>query len=195
MAHSMGAYLTASYGIKNPDFCKKLIMVLPGGITNHKKEVSIPRYFERLWEQNISPFSLVRNASFYGSKLVSGWSFRRFAKLSENEKNLLHKYVYGIFQAPGSGEYMLNYLLKPGANPRYPMTERDLGKCDAEFKWWYGEEDWMNVAGGEKCTAKLNKVGKKSTVVEIENAGHHIYLDNPQLFNKMLINEMNEMEK
>lgn len=195
LAHSMGAYLMASYGIKKPDFCKKLVMVSPAAITNHKSKVVIPKYFERLWERNISPFSLVRNAQFYGSKLVSGWTYRRFAKLPIKERDLLHKYVYGIFQSPGSGEYMLNYLLKPGAEPRKPLKDRPFEKVNFDYSWWYGTEDWMNVEGGHECTGKLRNVGKKSNVIEIANAGHHIYLDNSKAFNKFVLKEMNEMSK
>lgn len=194
LAHSMGAYLMTSYGMKvDPDFCKKLIMVSPGAVINHKLEISIPGYFGRLWEKNISPFSLVRNASFYGSKLVSGWTYRRYSNLSKDEQNLLHKYTYGIFQAPGSGEYMLNFLLKPGANPRVPLIERAYDVCNFKFRWWYGKDDWMNSTGGQICTEKLLQKGKDSKVVEIDNSGHHIYLDNYKKFNQLLIEEMIEL--
>ncbi|EGV63008.1 alpha/beta-hydrolase [Yamadazyma tenuis ATCC 10573] len=193
MAHSMGAYLMASYGINvDPDFCRRLVMVSPGGIIDHKKPIVIPAYFERLWERNISPFSLVRKASFYGSKLVSGWSYRRFSELPDSERVSLHKYVYGIFQARGSGEYMLNYLLKPGANPRHPMVDRKIERCNCQFDWWYGQDDWMNVHGGEVCSERLRRSGKSSTVVEIADAGHHVYLDNATEFNRMLVEKMRD---
>lgn len=195
LAHSMGAYLMGSYGIKNPDFCKKLVMVSPAGITGHKSKVVVPKYFERLWERNVSPFSLVRNSKFYGSKLVSGWTYRRFAKLPVKERDLLHKYVYGIFQSPGSGEYMLNFLLKPGAEPRKPLKDRPFEKANFSYSWWYGSEDWMNIAGGQDCSRKLKSLGKKSDVIEFSNAGHHIYLDNSNAFNKFVLKEMNEMVK
>lgn len=193
MAHSMGAYLMASYGFKvDPNFCKKAIIVSPGAIIDHKVKVSIPAYFERLWERNISPFSLVRAAGIWGSKLTSGWSFRRFANLSKQEKILLHRYTYAIFQGPGSGEYMLNYLLKPGANPRHPMISRDIHKTNFDFSWWYGKDDWMNKDGGYICSQKINSYhnGFKSDVMEIENSGHHIYLDNAKKFNNLLLQEM-----
>lgn len=195
MAHSMGAYLMASYGInKDPNFCRKLVMVSPGGIIDHKFKIQIPKYFERLWEHNVSPFSLVRNSHFYGSKLVSGWTYRRFAKLPMNEIELLHKYTYGIFQAPGSGEYMLNYLLKPGASPRLPMINRPIEKLKCETDWWYGTEDWMNIKGGQVCSEKLRAIGISSNVLEIANSGHHIYLDNPKTFNYLLHKNMDSME-
>lgn len=189
VAHSMGAYLMASYGIKvNPDFCKTLVMVSPGAVIKHRKQIFVPKYFARLWERNISPFTLVRKAGALGSKLVSGWSFRRFSNLDPEEAKRLHRYAYGIFQSPGSGEYMLNYLLAPGADARFPLAERDIHKLNCNVLWCYGKEDWMDIYGGQLCSKLINDHhhSKKSTVVEIENSGHHIYLDNYKKFNELI---------
>lgn len=194
MGHSMGAYLMATYGINvNPKFCRKLLMISPGAVIKHRKQIFVPKYFAKLWEQNISPFTLVRKAGPLGSKVVSGWSSRRFANLPPKEAKLLHKYAYGIFQSPGSGEYMLNYLLAPGADARFPLAERDIHKLDCEMLWCYGKEDWMDKHGGELCSNILNQKyqdSNRSTVLEIDNSGHHIYLDNPRKFNQLLLDEM-----
>ncbi|KAI5962939.1 uncharacterized protein KGF55_002731 [Candida pseudojiufengensis] len=197
MAHSMGAYLMALYGIKrDPFFCNKILMVSPGAILKHRKQIPIPGYFKKLWERNISPFSLVRKSGILGSKLVSGWSFRRFAKLSDLEKNLLHKYSYGIFSSNGSGEYMLNFLLAPGANARYPLIESGVHKLNCKISWWYGDGDWMDKKGGELCSNIINNLGKvkKSDVKIIKNSGHHIYLDNINEFNKEVLKEMDNFK-
>lgn len=196
MAHSMGAYLMATYGIRRlPHFCKKLLMVSPGAVIKHRKQVPVPAYFAKLWEQNISPFSLVRKAGPLGSKLVSMWSSRRFAHLPDDEAALLHKYAYGIFQSPGSGEYMLNFLLAPGAEARHPLIERGIHKIRCKLMWCYGKEDWMDKKGGELCSNIVNNLSgdpTSSTVCEIENAGHHLYLDNTEEFNRMMIGEMKQ---
>lgn len=194
MAHSMGAYLMATYGInKNPNFCKKILMISPGAVLKHRKQIFIPKYFAKLWEQNISPFSIVRNAGPLGSKLVSMWSSRRFAKLSLRESNLLHKYAYAIFQNKGSGEYMLNYLLAPGADARFPLIERGIHKLKCKMLWCYGKEDWMDPQGGKLSSNILNNLNNDnnfSKVIEIDDSGHHVYLDNYKKFNQLMIDEM-----
>lgn len=193
MAHSMGAYLMATYGIrKDPNFCKKIMMVSPGAVIKHREEVNVPAYFAKLWERNISPFVLVRKAGPLGSKLVSLWSSRRFANLPEEESKALHKYAYGIFQSPGSGEYMLNYLLAPGADARHPLAERGMDKLRCDFLWCYGKEDWMDVHGGELCSKIIKGEGFNSEVMEIADSGHHIYLDNIPVFNKLMVDEMDK---
>lgn len=194
LAHSMGAYLMGTYGIKvDPNFCRKLLMVSPGAIIKHRKQVAVPAYFARLWERNISPFTLVRNTGPIGSKLVSMWSHRRFADLPKEEAALLHKYAYGIFGSPGSGEYMLNYLLAPGADARHPLIERGIHKLGCKLLWWYGADDWMDMQGGVLCSNIINRYTgdpNRSTVESIPNAGHHLYLDNAHIFNKKLLDEM-----
>ncbi|EER34176.1 conserved hypothetical protein [Candida tropicalis MYA-3404] len=198
MAHSMGAYLMATYGItRDSKFCNKLLMVSPGAVIKHRKKVKVPEYFKKLWERNISPFSIVRKAGPLGSKVVSGWSSRRFAKLTSKESKLLHKYSYGIFQGSGSGEYMLNFLLAPGADARHPLIERGIHKLECDLSWWYGKEDWMDKKGGELCSDIINNtsgVAYKSDVKIIEDSGHHIYLDNIDKFNSMVTEEMKKLE-
>lgn len=197
LAHSMGAYLMATYALKHPDFCKKLMMVSPGAVMKHRHPVSVPAYFAKLWEKNISPFSLVRKAGPLGSKLVSMWSSRRFANLTPHKAKLLHKYSYGIFQRPGSGEYMLNHLLAPGADARFPLLERGVENLQCELLWCYGSHDWMDKQGGVRATALINQKHRqpRSRVCVIPNSGHHLYLDNPGEFNRLVREEMQAWTK
>lgn len=75
----------------------------------------------------------------------------------------------------------------------------------------YGEHDWMDVKGGyaakEKIDAERERLlaGKSeeerredqggAKVVIIKKAGHHVYLDNPDHFNQVMLEEMEDVEK
>ncbi|RKP30604.1 hypothetical protein METBISCDRAFT_30787 [Metschnikowia bicuspidata] len=144
--------------VKDPQFCKKILMVSPGAVIKHSKPVF-----------NTSPFTLVRKAGLSSSKIVSMGSSRRFVHLPVNEQELLHRYAYGIFQSPGSGEYMLNYLL------------RGTHKLRCKLLWCYGTEDWMDRKGGDES---------RSSVCDIPNSGHHIYLDNIEALNELVVSEL-----
>lgn len=192
VAHLMGAHLMATLAIKR-HFCRKLVMVSPGAVLKHRTPVPVPEYFAKLWNRNISPFSLVRWTGPWGSKLVSMWLARRFAGLKEAP--LLHRYAYAIFRAPGLGEYMLNYLLAPGADPRLPLLERGVHRIRLELVWMYGSHDWMDRLGGDLCLAIVNGLGTtRSTVHIVPKLGHHLYLDNPEAFNRMVLDEMERFE-
>lgn len=213
VAHSMGAYFASAYSMKYPGHITKLMLVSPAGVPRSQISITarlnrklglpddspdlmmkIPIWFNFLWECHVSPFSLVRNTGPLGPRFVSGWTSRRFANLPSNEADVMHNYVYTIFNAPGSGEYALNYLLAPGANARWPLAERakDI-TCNTE--WVYGSHDWMDRAGGIEACANIEATGRAPPPFHIvENAGHHIYLDNPKEFNKLVISLMHEVE-
>lgn len=209
MAHSLGAYLMALYASKNPTHFKKLVMCSPAGICESTTAKAIktkrpPWWYTKLWDRNISPFSLVRFSSTLGSKLTSGWSYKRFSKLlkdkrKKNEKQFeaLHRYCYSIFNKPGCGEYLLSFALRCGGDPRIPLEDTLFKKMHSgikqgsiEWLWLYGERDWMDSNGGKRVSEYLKNAGKKSEICIVPNAGHHLYFDNYEFFNSLIVREM-----
>lgn len=87
----------------------------------------LPKWLTYLWDQNISPFSIVRWSGPLGPRLVSGWTSRRFSHLPPEESKALHDYSYSLFRQRGSGEYALAYVLAPGAFARSPLIRRIQG--------------------------------------------------------------------
>jgi len=197
-SHSLGAYMSILYTIKFPNHVKKLLLISPAGIFSPKNlKLNIPKWFNYLWEQNISPFSIIRNTGPFGSLITSGWTSRRFSKLSLKEQFFLHKYTYSIFNAPGSGEYYMNSILGAGGIPKLPMIEK-IDQINCDTIWCYGDEDWMPKEGGWESIKKIKgKYNGKFTAEfkEFKNSGHHIYLDNYKDFNKFILDEMENYEK
>ena len=194
----------------------------------------LPKWLTYLWDANISPFSLVRWGGPLGPRFVSGWTSRRFSHLPSEEAKVLHDYAYSLFRQRGSGEYALAYILAPGAFARSPLIRRIHGvgrqmiapdgsttssveaaervqETGVPVVLMYGENDWMDIAGGYAAAAKIeeekNKVLKTATeeerkndrgsakVMVIKNAGHHVYLDGWEEFNDIMRKEMNEVSQ
>lgn len=181
---------------------------------------AIPGWFAWLWDTNaVSPFTMVRIGGPLGPRFVSRWTSRRFNHLPPEEAATLHVYAYNLFRQKGSGEFALTYILAPGAYARTPMIERidqvgrgqiAEGKKETGFPlvFMYGDSDWMDVAGGFASEEKIKKRIEKSLmqgteeerrdengsakVIVVKKAGHHLYLDNPDEFNKYLIKELEE---
>lgn len=185
----------------------------------------MPGWLVWLWDQNVSPFSIVRLAGPLGPRFVSGWTSRRFSHLPPEEAQALHNYSFSIFKQKGSGEYALTYLLAPGAYARRPVIHRiqDVGRQviskDESGKplekehgfpvvFMYGQNDWMDADGGHASAKKLNEASKEALsqasdkeklrergsakVIVVPKAGHHLYLDNPESFNRCMAKEMNQ---
>ncbi|KAI0967011.1 Alpha/Beta hydrolase protein [Xylaria arbuscula] len=195
---------------------------------NTPKKRPYPSWLVWLWDANVSPFSIVRLAGPLGPRFVSGWTSRRFNHLPDEEKQTLHDYAYSLFRQKGSGEYVLPYVLAPGAHARRPVINRIQGVGRQEIApatattpavketgfpivFMYGENDWMDVAGGlaseEKLKeAKANALAQASDeekkkengsckVIVVNRAGHHLYLDNPGEFNEYITKELNNTRK
>jgi cardiolipin-specific phospholipase len=184
----------------------------------------LPKWLTYLWDANISPFSIIRWTGPLGPRFVSGWTSRRFSHLPEQESEALHQYAYSLFRQRGSGEYALAYILAPGAFARSPLIRRINGvgrqnlpstpsspngltkETGIPVVMMYGENDWMDIAGGYAAEQKLKeekaKVLKTATeeekrresgttkVIIIRKAGHHVYLDGWEQFNEVMREEM-----
>ena len=192
------------------------------------------KFFAYLWDANISPFSLVRWSGPLGPRLVSGWTSRRFSQLGIDEAQALHTYAYSLMRQKGSGEYALAYVLAPGAFARSPLIRRIAGvgrqivqpdnaatnsevslaqrrESGIPIVFIYGENDWMDVAGGfaseQKLKEEKERILAKATAEEkakdqgsarvliVRNAGHHVYLDGWEEFNEVMRQEMKSVSK
>lgn len=203
--------------------------------TSRPPRRQLPKWLTYLWEANVvSPFSFVRWSGPLGPRLVSGWTSRRFSHLPAEEAQALHDYSYSLFRQRGSSEYALSHILAPGAFARSPLIRRIEGvgrqiiansnasnspnnvnlnsqsepqlETGIPIVFMYGENDWMDVAGGfaaeekilrekERILASKNEEEKKkdkadAKVVIIRKAGHHVYLDGWDQFNRVMLEEM-----
>ncbi|KAK0714847.1 Alpha/Beta hydrolase protein [Lasiosphaeris hirsuta] len=185
----------------------------------------LPSWLVWLWDANVSPFSIVRMTGPLGPRFVSGWTSRRFNHLPPDEKEALHTYSYSLFRQKGSGEYALPYILAPGAFARSPVINRiqDVGRQVVKpatgakpavretgfpIVFMYGDNDWMDVAGGFAAEEKVKqgivkallnvteeekrREGGSAKVVIVSKAGHHLYIDNADEFNAYIRKEMEE---
>ncbi|KAH7031268.1 putative alpha/beta hydrolase [Microdochium trichocladiopsis] len=196
------------------------------------KKRPYPGWLTWLWDANVSPFSIVRLTGPLGPRFVSGWTSRRFNHLPEEERQTLHDYAYSLFRQPGSGEYALPYLLAPGAHARRPVINRiqDVGRqpipttpsdetppttvakeTGFPIVFMYGENDWMDVAGGLAAEVKVREARERALqtatpeekarenggakVIVVTRAGHHLYLDNPDEFNEYLREELEDTRR
>ncbi|KAJ2933657.1 hypothetical protein H1R20_g3423, partial [Candolleomyces eurysporus] len=150
------------------------------------------RLFTYLWEEGWSPFQVVRSSLFLGPMLVGKYSSRRFQGLTEEETRDLHDYILNITMAKGSGEYCISHLLEPGAHARMPLVDR-VGELKIPVTFVYGDHDWMDPLGGMQSVEQLRQAGNgEGKMYIVNNAGHHLYLDNPEAVNALLVKELDK---
>ncbi|EJD00935.1 alpha/beta-hydrolase [Fomitiporia mediterranea MF3/22] len=148
------------------------------------------RFFTYLWEDGWSPFQVVRSLTVFGPMLVGKYSSRRFSGLSEEETRNVHDYILNITLAKGSGEYCISHILTPFAHARMPLVDR-VDKLKMPVRFVYGSHDWMDPLGGEQSVERLHAAGNRDAInYLVEKAGHHVYLDNPDYVNDLLLKEL-----
>lgn len=205
IAHSLGAYIGCSYAYENSSRVNKILLASPAGVNRNAHSFSpemlgaaeyatlplgptapAPGYFQWLWDKKVSPFVLVRKTGPLGPMFTSGWTSRRFFSLPEAEQKALQLYSYVMFNARGSGEYALSYLLAVGGLGRWPLAER-VHQLKCPSLWVYGDRDWMDKRGGIVATQRIRDHGGRAVTVELANSGHHLYMDNYTEFNNLAV--------
>ncbi|EIW71763.1 hypothetical protein TREMEDRAFT_22144, partial [Tremella mesenterica DSM 1558] len=144
------------------------------------------RFFIWGWDKGLSPFSILRALGPWAPMTVGRYSSRRFVGQSEEDIRDLHAYIYNTSILKGSGEYCISHILAPGAHARIPIVDR-ISKVTCPVTFIYGDNDWMDVDGGHESVKVLNKAGnKQATVHVVPKAGHHVYLDNSEVTNRII---------
>jgi cardiolipin-specific phospholipase len=167
------------------------------------------RIVDALWSSNFTPQSLVRvMGSSRGRSAIKRTLHGRIPHLGSSKINanaseldLLAEYLYHVTVAPASGEYAMNSLLEPAASEvgagvyaRQPLgggkmmeaLRNNQRKQElTSIKVLYGDHDWMRfneVAARKECVSIRSYCSIDADVHVIPNAGHHLYLDNPDSF-------------
>lgn len=111
----------------------------------------------------------------------------RFPYLPQSERASLARYFYHISSHTGSGEYALAALLAPGAWAREPLHSR-LPLLTMPTTFIYGANDWMDRRHAEEAAEKMTVPVE---IVSVSHAGHHLHMDNPAEFNRILAKAIN----
>ncbi|CAM9810470.1 unnamed protein product [Ascophyllum nodosum] len=199
--HSLGGYLGVAYAEKYPQRLERLVLISPVGFPDQPENAdavleqrpfaqrNLMKFLRWGWKRGITPGDVVRTLGPLGQRMMMSYATRRF--LADFDREALGHYLYHNMAATdGSGERALGHVLKPGAWAFSPLRYR-LPKIDPSISvhFIYGENDWMfSTASQElKEAADSSGTGQKISVARVPEAGHQMFLDNPQAFNVELL--------
>jgi pimeloyl-ACP methyl ester carboxylesterase len=194
-SHSIGGYLSTCYALEYPQHVSKLVLISPAGFglepsEFQKKRTGIFYSFSRmLYGWNITPQTIIRSLGPLGGVFVRAYASSRFSHLNSEEFKALEDYLLQISVKPPSGEYSLGNLLithLPGAIAKKPLPNR-IDSLKVPITFIYGNHDWMDYSHALKAAPLL---ARETKVVLVHDAGHHLYLENPEGFNDALISDL-----
>ena len=199
LGHSLGGYMSALWALKSPERIAHLVLASPVGVPHEpqwdeeqQKHRSSWLWWSvsKLWSSNATPQSLVRLAGPWGRDLTTTIVKKRFsfATLAHPlHVPSLAEYIYQISAAPGSGEWALKYILKPGAWAFNPIGPRMIeagttGAFRAPITFLYGSHDWMSPDAALEVSKAVRAAGVNASVHVVPQAGHQLFVENPEGF-------------
>eukprot|EP00172_Hildenbrandia_rubra_P002297 Plantae.Rhodophyta-Hildenbrandia_rubra.ctg3046.p2 GENE.Plantae.Rhodophyta-Hildenbrandia_rubra.ctg3046~~Plantae.Rhodophyta-Hildenbrandia_rubra.ctg3046.p2 ORF type:complete len:342 (-),score=59.59 Plantae.Rhodophyta-Hildenbrandia_rubra.ctg3046:1735-2760(-) len=199
VGHSLGGFLSVEFCLRRSNVVKGLVLVSPVGVGVRDRGKVVKGGWVRwlflwlvfwLWEYGWTPQMITR--VWWFGWWFAAWIIRqRWGKFDDEVVSGLTRYFYEISRAKASGERALSTILESGAWARSPLCHK-LPKVDCSTMFLYGEKDWMDWHVGEKARKSM-KVWTE--LKRVDNAGHHIYLDNPRGFNVAVLDACEKFER
>lgn len=94
---------------------------------------------------------------------------------------------YAIFVCFHVGMFAINFL----------EAEERLGNPDLNLpiSFFYGDSDWMDEKAGRRIVAKNMYADALSHVYVVNSSDHHMYIDNPEEFARLIIHDIEYTEE
>lgn len=193
LGHSFGGYLATSYAISHPDRVQHLILADPWGFSERPANFNPPTWVKVLGVvlypfTFFNPLSTVRAMGPFGPWFIKKMR-RDIARKYEDtfeDTNVIMEYIYQCNSQNPSGETAFHNFLKGFGWTKYPMIKRyDQLHDSVPITVMYGENSWISKEPG----IILQEMRGSDSYVNIEivpSAGHHLYSDQPHIFNKMV---------
>ncbi|XP_012228549.1 (Lyso)-N-acylphosphatidylethanolamine lipase [Linepithema humile] len=193
LGHSMGGFLAASYAMQYPDRVKHLILADPWGFPEKPSEVSTKSGHIPFWVKAIAfavqpfnPLWAVRVAGPFGQWLIEKTRpdiVKKFSPMLNDDTTIISQYIHQCNVQTPSGESAFHSMMHGFGWAKNPMVKRmDNLREDIPITLLYGSRSWIDNSAGEMI--KQYRSSSYVNVQVITGAGHHVYADRSETFNK-----------
>lgn len=194
LGHSLGGFLASSYAIHYPDRVKHLILADPWGFPERPADI-VQKYNLPFWiraivfvTQPFNPFWPVRVAGPFGQWVIEKTRPDIIKKFSAfvSDPDVIPQYLYQCNSQNPTGEAAFHALSATLGWAKHPMVDRiHTLRKDIPITLLYGSRSWVDNASGELIREK--RPDSFVHVQVITGAGHHVYADKPEAFNRYVM--------
>ncbi|XP_076618931.1 pummelig isoform X2 [Colletes latitarsis] len=199
LGHSMGGFLAASYSIQHPERIKHLILADPWGFPERPVEPAsrqpIPLWVKVIAYvvQPLNPLWAVRVAGPFGQWLIEKTRpdiVKKFAPMLKDDTAVISQYIHQCNAQTPSGESAFHAMMQGFGWAKNPIVRRmDKLSSEIPITLLYGSRSWVDNSSWE--TLKQAKSSSYINVQAITGAGHHVYADKSEIFNKYVLEACN----
>ncbi|KAL3288209.1 hypothetical protein HHI36_002659 [Cryptolaemus montrouzieri] len=195
VGHSMGGYISTAYTIDYPERVEHLVLCDPWGFSDRKAYPRMQTKAVCYLYSKISPLTFIRALG----RLGPWWIRTTCDDIVDNYKSVLKdrsvmaNYIYHCNAQNPTGEKAFTTMVKKIGRARNPMIRRVNNlKLDMPVTILYGINTWMDKTMGPRI-----KEMRPDTIdlKFIDNAGHHIYSEQADLFNDIVINVCDSIDQ
>jgi pimeloyl-ACP methyl ester carboxylesterase len=188
--HSLGAYIVTAYQIKfNNPGCKKIILADPWGFPQMPETVQVKGWKATVVHsvsEKYSPFFFLRYSGFLGRSLMAHFRSDLVLKFRDapNPEMFINYIYYLNNQTPAPGEDAFQMLKIPFAWAKLPLIDR-FGELDENLpvSFIIGDNTWLPESRASVIGLQRKFIDRKINLLMVEDAGHHVMLDNDKQFN------------
>lgn len=192
LGHSFGGFLAGSYALIYPDRLTHVILIDPWGVDACPKLEEFP-----LWKLSVAytvrlmvgPFSMMRAFGPFGEWLIKNVRPDLLQKYqSIVDPAIISQYIYHCNNNSNpSGEAAFHRMTAVGPWPISPIGKRlKLGLTEnLPMTLLYGNKTWMDFSYVQ--IIKESRPSSYTNVMVVEGAGHHIYTDRAEEFNRIVL--------
>lgn len=195
LGHSMGGYIATSYALRYPERVHHLILADPWGFPD-RPDNALERRQIPLWVraavttlQPLNPLWALRAAGPAGRWLIEKTRpdlVKKFANHIPEAGSLIPDYIHQCNVQTPSGESAFHAMMHGFGWAKNPMVHRvDRLSPDLAITLLYGSRSWVDNVTGD-VLKKQRPASSYTQVQSIIGAGHHVYLDKPEIFNKFV---------
>ncbi|KAG9329937.1 hypothetical protein JZ751_028508 [Albula glossodonta] len=163
LGHSLGGYLATSYAIQHPDRVSHLILADPWGFPER-------------------PHPGAQSSGAVKRPAPPAWKFEDLF-----DDDTMIQYIYHCNAQSPSGEVGFRAMSESLGWAKRPMLQRvEQLSSSLQVTLLYGGQSWVDSSTGDQVE-QLRPQGCTQTMV-IDDASHHVYADQPEVFNRVVQN-------
>ncbi|OQR67921.1 abhydrolase domain-containing protein 4-like [Tropilaelaps mercedesae] len=194
VGHALGGFIASGYALKHPDRVAHLVLVDPWGLpersSHTERHLVIPSWAKMAVNllHPFNPLGILRAAGPLGPQLVRKFrpDLRKKFDHVISDRSVVPSYIYHVNAQNPSGEAGFRCMMNSLGWARHPMLKRMAQiRPSIAITFVYGSRSWVDKGPGVRV--KHMRPHSPTEVEVVEGAGHHVYGDKPDEFNKLVI--------